>query len=96
MQVHDSEQKSLHVLKRPSIVNDIEFEAPGRRHHESTLDERPPLLGVKLTGYILLNISVVLTVGMTKAILTYMGQSAIPTTLDWIEGTFLAVFVSPF
>ena len=48
MQVHEPEQRSLHVLTRPSIVNDIEFEAPGRRHHESTLDEHPPPLGAKL------------------------------------------------
>jgi hypothetical protein len=57
----------------------------------STLDELPPPLGVKLTGYRLLNMSVVFIFGMTKAILTYMGQSVMPTTLDWIGGAFLAV-----
>ena len=55
------------------------------------MDEFPPPLGVKLTGYRLLNMSVVFIFGMAKAILTYMGRSAVPTTLDWIGGAFLAV-----
>lgn len=108
MQVHEPEQRdNLHVSARRAleasesspIVNasdaddqDIEHEAPGRRH-EPTLDELPPPLGVKLTGYRLLNMSVVFTFGMVKAILTYMGQSAMPTTLDWIGGAFLAVIL---
>jgi len=54
---------------------------------ESTLDELLPPLRVKLTGYRLLNMNAVFTFGMTKAILTYMGRSAMPTTLDWIGGT---------
>lgn len=77
-------------LSSSPIANDIEFEAAGRRH-KSTLDEHPPPLGVKLTGYRLLYMSVVFTVGMTKVILIYMGRSAMPTTLDWIGGTFLSV-----
>lgn len=52
--------------------------------------EHPPL-GVKLTGYRLLNMGVVFVFGLTKAILTYMGQSAVPTTLDWVSGALLAV-----
>jgi len=71
---------------------DIELEAPGRRH-ESTLDELPPPLGVKLTGYRLLNMSVMFTFGMSKAILTYMGRSAMPTTLELIGGTLLVVIL---
>jgi len=53
--------------------------------------EQPPL-GVKLTGYRLLNMGVVFAFGLSKAILTYMGQSAVPTTLDWVSGALLAVW----
>ena len=56
---------------------------------ESTLDELPPPLGVKLTGYRLLNMSVIFAFGTSKAILTYMGRSAMPTTLEFIGGTLL-------
>jgi hypothetical protein len=54
-----------------------------------TLDDPAPPLGVKLTVYRLLNMSVVSVFGITKAILTYMGQSVAPTTLDWIAGALL-------
>jgi hypothetical protein len=47
------------------------------------LDEPPPL-GVKLTSYILLNMIAMFVFGTYKAILTHMGRSAMPTTLDWI------------
>ena len=43
-------------------------------------------------GLRLLNMSVVFVFSITKAILAYMGQSAIPTTLDWVSGAFLAVW----
>jgi hypothetical protein len=111
MQIQEPEQRnSLHVSARRSleasesspIVNasdaddqDIELEAPGRRH-EFTLDELPPPLGVKLTGYRLLNMSVMFTFGMSKAILTYMGRSAMPTTLELIGGTLLVVITSQY
>jgi len=58
-----------------------------------TLDDPPPPLGVKLTVYRLLNMSVVFVFGTTKAILTYMGQSIAPTTLDWIAGVLLTMFL---
>jgi hypothetical protein len=48
-------------------------------------------LGVKLTAYRLLNMSVIFSFGLAKGILTYMGQSVAPTTLDWIAGALLAV-----
>jgi hypothetical protein len=48
-------------------------------------------LGVKLTGYRLLNVAVILAFGIVKAILSYSGGSAIPTTLDLVSGTLLAV-----
>ena len=55
------------------------------------MDATPPPLGVKLTGYRLLNMITVFGIGITKGILTYMGQSTAPTTLDWIGGALLAV-----
>jgi hypothetical protein len=35
--------------------------------------------------------SVVFAFGLAKGILTYMGRSAVPTTLDWVSGALLAV-----
>ena len=48
-------------------------------------------LGVKLTGYRLLNISVILAFGISKAVFAYRGQSVIPMTLEWVAGTCLAL-----
>ncbi|KAN0131800.1 hypothetical protein V8E53_010328 [Lactarius tabidus] len=53
------------------------------------MDAMPPPLGVKLTGYRLVFMVTVLLFGTVKTILTYMGQSIAPTTLDWVAGTFL-------
>ena len=53
-------------------------------------DQQVPL-GVKLTGYRLLYTSVILSFGISKAVLGYCGQTMAPTTLDWVAGTFLAV-----
>ena len=72
----------------PNVYSDQDLEG----HHPTTLDDPPPPLGVKLTGYRLLNMSVVFAFGITKAILTYMGQSVAPTTLDWVSGAFLALW----
>jgi len=54
-------------------------------------DATPPPLGVNLTCYRLLNMTIVFSFGITKGILTYMGQSTAPTTLDWVSGALLAV-----
>ena len=54
------------------------------------MDAMPPPLGVKLTGYRLVFMATILIFGTVKTILTYMGQSVAPTTLDWVSGTFLA------
>jgi hypothetical protein len=55
------------------------------------MDAALPPLGVKLTGYRLLNMTTVFSFGIIKGILTYMGQSTAPTTLDWVSGALLAV-----
>jgi hypothetical protein len=58
---------------------------------EDPPDKRRPLLGVKLTGYRLVNMSIVLAFGIWKAVLSYRGQSAAPTTLEFVAGTPLAL-----
>ncbi|KAH9034191.1 hypothetical protein EDB85DRAFT_1020965 [Lactarius pseudohatsudake] len=55
------------------------------------VDAALPPLGVNLTGYRLLNMTIVFSFGIIKGILTYMGQSTAPTTLDWVGGALLAV-----
>ncbi|KAN0136045.1 hypothetical protein V8E53_006206 [Lactarius tabidus] len=54
-------------------------------------DAKPPPLGVKLTAYRLLNVTIMFVFPITKGILTYKGLSTMPTTLDWISGGVLAV-----
>ncbi|KAI0246436.1 hypothetical protein BJV78DRAFT_1286418 [Lactifluus subvellereus] len=54
--------------------------------------ELPPL-GVKLTGYRLLKITVILAFGISKAVFAYRGQSVVPTMPEWVAGTFLAVIL---
>ncbi|KAH9001844.1 hypothetical protein EDB86DRAFT_404581 [Lactarius hatsudake] len=54
-------------------------------------DATPPPLGAKLTSYRLLNITIVFSFGIAKAILTYKGQSTAPRTLDWVGGALLTV-----
>jgi hypothetical protein len=53
-------------------------------------DDLPPPLGVKLTVYRMLNMMTLLSFGIIKGILTYMGKSTAPTTLEWVSGTLLA------
>jgi hypothetical protein len=50
------------------------------------LNANRPALLVKLTGYRLITIFVVLAIGVAKAILAYKGQLTAPTTLDWVLG----------
>ena len=73
------------------LYRDQHFELEGPSRHESTSDGLPPPLGVELTGYRLLNMSVVFAFCLAKGILTYKGQSAIPTTFDWVSGGVVAV-----
>jgi hypothetical protein len=53
-------------------------------------DASAPPLGVKLTVYRLLNMTILLSIGITKGILTYKGEFTAPTTLDWVGGALLA------
>jgi hypothetical protein len=64
---------------------------PCTTHHSpfSHLNDTPPV-GVRLTPYILFNITVILSFGVPKAILSYRGATT-ATTLDWIAGVFFAL-----
>ncbi|KAI0263232.1 hypothetical protein BC834DRAFT_324129 [Gloeopeniophorella convolvens] len=53
----------------------------------------PPPLGIKLTGYRLLNIIVLIAVGLAKFILSLKGHSATPTGLEWMAGSILAAIL---
>ena len=66
------------------------LEAPGD-DVSADVDSMQPPLGVKLMGYRLVFMATVFSFGPVKAILTYMGQSIAPTTLDWVSGTLLTV-----
>ncbi|KAN0138390.1 hypothetical protein V8E53_003853 [Lactarius tabidus] len=55
--------------------------------------EKPPPLGVKLTGYRLLNVGVILVFGVTKAALAYCGHSLALTTLNWAAGALIAIIL---
>ena len=72
----------------PSPPRSLPVEVPDIRGDNQ--QDIPPL-GVKLTGYRLLNISVILAFGISKAVFAYRGQSVVPTTLEWVAGTFLAL-----
>ncbi len=48
-------------------------------------------LGVALTGYRLLTTTLILGIGIPKAILSYRGQSLISPTLDWVGGIIVAL-----
>ena len=46
---------------------------------------------VKITGYRLLNILIVLALGTVKLGMTLRGYSLVPTALDWITGVLFAI-----
>lgn len=52
---------------------------------------RPSPLRVRLTAYRLLNMGVVISFGSAKAILSAQGESAAPTTLDWVLGVLFTI-----
>ncbi|KAH9957342.1 hypothetical protein BC827DRAFT_1226389 [Russula dissimulans] len=50
-----------------------------------------PPLGLELTGYRLFTTSVIIGVGIPKAVCTHNGQSLISPTLDWVGGIIFAI-----
>ena len=69
-----------------SDLQNSEQENDNDRSTDVSVDVRPE---VKLTGYRLVFMATLLSFGTRKAILTYMGQSISPTTLEWVAGMFL-------
>jgi hypothetical protein len=74
------------VTVEPLVPVSVRLDDP----EENAIDESPPL-GVKLTGYRLLNIIVLLGFGLSKFILSLHGLSVAPTGLEWVAGSALAV-----
>ena len=58
---------------------------------EEDTSQSPPLMVVALTGYRLLNISLIFSIGTAKAILVSQGQSVTPSVLEWVLGVVLAI-----
>ena len=52
--------------------------------------QRSMSLGVALTGYRLLTTSIIVGIGIPKAVYSYRGQSLISPTLDWMGGIIFA------
>jgi hypothetical protein len=62
--------------------------------HISYPESRPPLL-IKLTGYRLLNVTLLSAFGMSRVVLQYKGQPVAPTTLEWVMGVVLTIGYDP-
>jgi hypothetical protein len=48
-------------------------------------------LGIKLTGYRLLSMTVILAFGIQKVVSSYHGQPVTPTMVELVVGTLLAI-----
>ncbi|KAH9956194.1 hypothetical protein BC827DRAFT_1157903 [Russula dissimulans] len=92
-----------HILVEPRVVP-ANFPAatkppPGKTNADvddpEEDDEDAPLLPrrVKFTGYRLLNILVIFTIGLAKFILSLKGQSIAPTVLEWAGGSVLTILL---
>jgi len=56
----------------------------------SRLHPRLPLL-IRVTGYRLFTIALIIAFGTAKAVVSYQGKTIISTTLDWVMGVLLAI-----
>jgi len=91
-----------HILVEPRVVP-ANFPAatkppPGKTNADvddpEEDDEDAPLSPrVKLTGYRLLNILVIFTIGLAKFILSLKGRSIAPTVLEWAGGSVLTILL---
>ncbi|KAI0049383.1 hypothetical protein FA95DRAFT_1489447 [Auriscalpium vulgare] len=84
-----------HIFASPGSSN----EEASRTSHYPTLPSpsssvsappEPPLLLIKITAFRLLNTAILLAFGIPKPVPSYRGESAVPTTLDWILGILCA------
>jgi hypothetical protein len=55
-----------------------------------SLHPRPPLL-IRVTGYRLFTIAMIIAFGTAKAVASYQGKTIISTSLDWVMGVLLAI-----
>jgi hypothetical protein len=87
----DIEQVELQVLPAglPVTIQRPPGSADPDGAEEVEVDTPLPL-GVKLTGYRFLNLTVLLSFGLAKFVLSLQGQSIAPTGLDWVAGSVLA------
>jgi hypothetical protein len=75
----------------PSIdIEQVEPQALSVGLLEENEVDAPLPFGVKLTGYRFVNLTVVLSYGIAKFVLSLQGQSVAPTALDWVAGSVLA------
>jgi len=78
-------------LQVPAAAEPISSNTHAYLEDPEEVDEVSP--GVKLTGYRLLNIVVIFTIGTAKYMLSLKGQSIAPTGLEWAGGLVLAVLL---
>lgn len=76
-------------------VHVIERHSPRQGHHnliQLAKTGYQPLFAFKITGDRLLSMTLVTSFGAAKAILTYQGQSVLPTTMDWVLGGIITIW----
>ncbi|TDL16799.1 hypothetical protein BD410DRAFT_795004 [Rickenella mellea] len=71
------------------MLNDGVFDDPNE--HILILHAQPEPRHPKLTGYRIIVISLTTIFGVSKAALAYQGESAAPTTLEWVLGVVVAM-----
>ncbi|KAI0263227.1 hypothetical protein BC834DRAFT_323856 [Gloeopeniophorella convolvens] len=72
------------------IAVELHTHAADPENPEANDTGTPPPLGIKLAGYRLLNMIMLIAVGLAKFILSLKGHSATPTGLEWMAGLILA------
>ena len=70
--------------------NDRMSDAQSNGRRESSI---PPGFRIALTGYRLLTTTVIVGIGIPKAIYSYNGQSIISPTLDWLGGVVFGILL---
>ncbi|KAI0263269.1 hypothetical protein BC834DRAFT_971524 [Gloeopeniophorella convolvens] len=84
----------VHTTPVPTIVEPhIDATADPDVLDAHSVETPPGPLGIKFTGYRLLNMTVLIAVGLAKFILSLKGQSTIPTALEWMSGSILAAIL---
>jgi hypothetical protein len=71
-----------------AVINERESSTASALLHHGP---QPAVAKPLITGYRLLVSLITVTFGMSKAVLSYQGQSAAPTTLDWVFGVVITL-----